>query len=325
MIGLGSGVTAGSALAHEGTRVDAVEISPEVVEAARLFSHVNRSALDDPRLRVVVDDGRNHLLLDRPALRRGHLRAVEPLDGGRERAVHARLLRRWPASGWPPGGLFCQWAHIYNMAPDDLRTVVGGFTDVFPGAALFLRQRGRRAAAGRQRATCRGRIRRRCARAWARRPCATTWPACRCRPPFGLASLFAAGPSRPRAPGRRAPRATPTTGRCSSSAPRARCTPTPAARTGRRSSAPRAAASAPEPYRLAHARRRPRRSWWSARACSRRPTASGWPWPPSAAPPRSIRRHLRRARGHRAHGAASPARAREAEAELKALARAGRR
>jgi spermidine synthase len=37
-----------------------------------------------------------------------------------------------------PGGVFCQWAHIYNMAPADLRTVVGGFTDVFPGAALFL-------------------------------------------------------------------------------------------------------------------------------------------------------------------------------------------
>jgi spermidine synthase len=36
-----------------------------------------------------------------------------------------------------PGGLFCQWAHVYNMAPQDLRTIVGSFTDAFPEAALL--------------------------------------------------------------------------------------------------------------------------------------------------------------------------------------------
>ena len=36
------------------------------------------------------------------------------------------------------GGLFCQWIHLYNLAEESLRTVVGGFTDVFPEAALFV-------------------------------------------------------------------------------------------------------------------------------------------------------------------------------------------
>jgi spermidine synthase len=37
-----------------------------------------------------------------------------------------------------PGGLFCQWAHIYNMSETDLKTIVGSFTDAFDSAALFL-------------------------------------------------------------------------------------------------------------------------------------------------------------------------------------------
>ena len=35
------------------------------------------------------------------------------------------------------GGLFCQWMHVYGMATQDVRTVVGGFADVFPESGLF--------------------------------------------------------------------------------------------------------------------------------------------------------------------------------------------
>jgi spermidine synthase len=141
VIGLGSGVTAGSALAHEGTRVDAVEISPEVVEAARLFSHVNRGALGDPRLRVLVDDGRNHLLLTD---RRYDVIISEPSNPWMAgvSALFTRDFFRLARERLAPDGLFCQWAHMYNMAPEDLRTVVAGFTDVFPEAALFLLNEG---------------------------------------------------------------------------------------------------------------------------------------------------------------------------------------
>jgi spermidine synthase len=137
VIGLGSGVTAGSALAHEGTRVEAVEISPEVVEAARLFRHVNRDALADPRLRVVVADGRNHLLLTE---RRYDVIISEPSNPWMAgvSALFTRDFFLLARERLAEGGLFCQWAHMYNMAPADLRTVVAGFTDAFPVAALFL-------------------------------------------------------------------------------------------------------------------------------------------------------------------------------------------
>jgi spermidine synthase len=62
IVGLGSGVTAGSVLTHEVRLVDCAEISPAVVKAARLFDEHNHHALDDPRLKIVGRDARNLLL-----------------------------------------------------------------------------------------------------------------------------------------------------------------------------------------------------------------------------------------------------------------------
>ena len=49
ILGLGSGVTLGSALTHGLERAVVLEISPEVVEASHFFDHVNHRPLDDSR------------------------------------------------------------------------------------------------------------------------------------------------------------------------------------------------------------------------------------------------------------------------------------
>ncbi|MPY89148.1 MAG: hypothetical protein GEU99_14630 [Luteitalea sp.] len=51
IIGLGSGVTLGSALRHPIEHATILEISPEVVEASRFFEAENHRALADPRTR----------------------------------------------------------------------------------------------------------------------------------------------------------------------------------------------------------------------------------------------------------------------------------
>ena len=65
IIGLGSGVTLASALTHPVTAVDVLEISPEVVDASRLFVQGAHPPLDDPRTRLIVADGRTHLALSK--------------------------------------------------------------------------------------------------------------------------------------------------------------------------------------------------------------------------------------------------------------------
>src|SRR6185295_9973307 len=55
IIGLGTGVSVGSALTFPVSRVDVVEISRPMLEVARrFFARANQGALDDPRTRVHV-------------------------------------------------------------------------------------------------------------------------------------------------------------------------------------------------------------------------------------------------------------------------------
>jgi spermidine synthase len=73
IIGMGSGVSIGAALAPQGVqRVDLVEISPEVIEASAHFAPYSglhyeerqgRPWLAEPRVEVLINDGRNHLAL----------------------------------------------------------------------------------------------------------------------------------------------------------------------------------------------------------------------------------------------------------------------
>ena len=142
MIGLGSGVTAGAALAHAGTRVEAVEISPEVVQAAELFRHASGDVLRHPRLRIVVGDGRNHLRLTSEALRRDHLGAVQSLDGRGLEPLHARLLPDGARRASPRAASSASGRTSTTSPRADLRTVIASFTDAFPHAALFLLNEG---------------------------------------------------------------------------------------------------------------------------------------------------------------------------------------
>jgi spermidine synthase len=141
VIGLGSGVTAASALTHANTRVEAVEISPEVVQAAALFRHANGDVLRQPRLRLVVGDGRNHLRL---TSKRYDVIISEPSNPWMAgvSSLFTRDFFRMARGRLLPGGLFCQWAHVYNLSLADLRTVIASFTDAFPHAALFMLNEG---------------------------------------------------------------------------------------------------------------------------------------------------------------------------------------
>jgi len=141
LIGLGSGVTAGSALLYPLERLDVVEISPEVVAASALFRPVNHDPLADPRLTLRVADGRNHLRLTRRLYDVVVSEPSNPWMAG-VGSLFTRDFFRLVRSRLRPDGLFCQWVHLYGLETSDLRTVVAGFTDVFPRSALFLLNEG---------------------------------------------------------------------------------------------------------------------------------------------------------------------------------------
>src|SRR5262245_9105572 len=65
VIGYGSGLTTHSVLTHPVTRVETVEIEPQVVMAGRFFADLNGHDFNDPRARVLFEDGRTHLAYTR--------------------------------------------------------------------------------------------------------------------------------------------------------------------------------------------------------------------------------------------------------------------
>lgn len=138
VIGLGSGVTADAVLASgEVQRLDIVEISPEVVEASTHFEQENRGVLKKPGVRLLVGDGRSHLRLSD---RQYDVIVSEPSNpwmagvaalftGEFFEAARARLRS---------GGVFCQWAHTYEISEQDLRSIVHTFASVFPDGTMWL-------------------------------------------------------------------------------------------------------------------------------------------------------------------------------------------
>ncbi len=137
IIGLGSGFTAASALTHEITDVDVLEISPEVAEASRLFAQDGKSPLDDPRTRLLVADGRTHLAL---SARTYDVIVAEPSNPWMA-GVAALFTHEFFESArrrLSEHGVICQWVNTYDISLDDLKSVVATFTGVFPHATLWL-------------------------------------------------------------------------------------------------------------------------------------------------------------------------------------------
>ncbi len=136
VIGLGSGMTVGAVAAYPAQRIDCVEIEKAVLPAARFFEDLNRRALDDPRVRLVIGDGRNFLRV-RPD--RYDVIISEPSNPWM--AGVANLFSREhyqnAVTRMRPGGIYCEWLHAYSMSPDDLRMIVNTFCGVFPNASLW--------------------------------------------------------------------------------------------------------------------------------------------------------------------------------------------
>lgn len=137
VIGLGSGVTAGAIAAHSSVQtIDVVEISPEVVEASRLFNPYNRDVFRDPRVRLVIDDAKSYLLLNP---RRYQTIISEPSNPWMAGVAGVFTLEFYEEcrAHLDPGGVMVQWVQLYEFSDTGLETVVATFSQVFPHVSIW--------------------------------------------------------------------------------------------------------------------------------------------------------------------------------------------
>ena len=138
LIGLASGITLGAMNLHpEFERIDVAEIEPNMPYAARLFANYNHDALNDPRVHLLANDGRNQLLLTPPGTY--DVIVAEPsnpwLTGVSN--LFTEEFFRMGKSRLAPHGIWSQWVQMYGMDSRDLRAVIRTFCTVFPHVLLF--------------------------------------------------------------------------------------------------------------------------------------------------------------------------------------------
>jgi spermidine synthase len=131
VIGLASGVTAGSIALHHPSRLDVVELEPAVVAASHHFDAVNNRPLEKPYVRVIVDDGRIELA------RKGPLYDVivsEPSNPWMSSAANlfTKEFFRLAKARLAPGGRLFQWVHLYGIRPSSLASIVSALRSEFP-------------------------------------------------------------------------------------------------------------------------------------------------------------------------------------------------
>ena len=136
-MGLGTGLTAGGAVPHQDVKsIVAVELIPEVVEAARVLAEHNYNVVDHPKVEIHIDDARHELLAnDREydvivsdlfvpwESETGYLYTVE----------HYQVA----ASRLKTDGLFCQWLPLYQLGEREFELIANSFASAFPHTTIW--------------------------------------------------------------------------------------------------------------------------------------------------------------------------------------------
>jgi spermidine synthase len=136
VIGLGAGVTAGALGLHDIERLTTIELEKGVLVASRFFEDNNDHVLDNPHLDLRIDDGRNFLRLSRDKFDVISSHANFPSVSGSGALFSKDYLEQCKAH-LAPGGIMGHWAPLWRTRPEDWKTAVATFTDVFPHVRVF--------------------------------------------------------------------------------------------------------------------------------------------------------------------------------------------
>ncbi len=138
VVGLGSGVTCGAVLRHDSVqRLDAVEISPEVVAAARFFQKVNDGVLDNERLHLTVEDAKSFLKLTEQKYDVISSEPSNPWLAG-VAGVFSQNYYEDCRRKLKPGGVMAQWVQLYETNNEALQTILATFASVFPHLSIWM-------------------------------------------------------------------------------------------------------------------------------------------------------------------------------------------
>jgi spermidine synthase len=134
VVGLGGGATPGGMSQIPGLTVDVVELSQGVINGAAYFQHVNFDILNNPNVRLMVDDGRNFLQRVRTGYDVITADAIVPRHAGANSlnsVEYFTLVRQ----ALRPGGLALHWNG--GATSEEHRLILSAFAAAFPHVSLW--------------------------------------------------------------------------------------------------------------------------------------------------------------------------------------------
>jgi len=136
MLSFGNGIATGALSMHEIPKIDVVELAPEMINAAALYSAENRYILQYPGLTIHIEDARNYFL-----------QTNEKFDIVTTDATHPSNSSSWTLfttefykdvqDHLKMDGIFLQWVPIHSISINDYLSILKTFQNVFPTATLW--------------------------------------------------------------------------------------------------------------------------------------------------------------------------------------------
>ena len=138
-LGMGTGITAGGALDHPVDKILVSELSPDMIVAARTyFQPFVNGLFTDPRVEILIEDGRSHLygtdrrydviigdIFNSWKAGVGSLYTLEHFESVRDRLA--------------PGGIFAQWLPLAQLSRQELGIIARTMLEVFPQVTVWRR------------------------------------------------------------------------------------------------------------------------------------------------------------------------------------------
>jgi len=136
IICFGTGSTAGAVGDHNVSEIYAVDISREVFNGGRYFSDGNRDILNNSRFKMIIEDGRNFLLITD---KKFDLITSEPPPPSNAGIVnlYSREYYMLCKSRLKEGGMVSHWIPLHHLSEDDFKMLVSTFVSVFPHSTMW--------------------------------------------------------------------------------------------------------------------------------------------------------------------------------------------
>lgn len=134
MIAFGAGMSAGAAI-QQASSLEVVDLNPDIRGPAEIFRRENLGVIDNPKLILTENDGRNALLL------RPKQYSVIISDATNPKmfdswTLYTREFYELTRSRLLPEGVFAQWL-VYPLPGDSLTSILRTFRSVYPHMSLW--------------------------------------------------------------------------------------------------------------------------------------------------------------------------------------------